>query len=693
MAVLRYAVDIPNLQRMRDAVSSNDLWRSISNDEVHRLQVWMHEASGKWATLMSDHSPETWQTAQATIRALEGAVLSINYLLGVVPLADPGDVRVLEAWFSKATSSTFPQEGKIALSILQSLGLEIIGFGSGKERAGGRELNELAVLRSEKPYSLRWPSRTFDVFVSYKHLRDGERAATLADSLGALGLECWLDQVQLRLDPGSVVVDLLLKRWLREALTASRCTVFFETALEATADEDFRGKRVAFNWQVYEQRYARNIVYIRPTRGELYFDDGTTLNWSTVPELARLVAEHVHGLPPVDLPDAQPLHEQADLARAVADLRRYGHDYSPAFRTATPLASLALLAPRTIDAGVGEGGPGADDVLLALARYDPRSAMMLQSAGIDLHALFAAGSKILQGRWSDPSRYRWADVLGQDGGAHQLAAVFTETDLLKGLARGVLSGTGEARRLLEVTLRYVHRTWAQDEIDQAVQRAAEQLIAGSSENENAVACRHGRHGWIILKTTDALRAVPVARYGVFRLAADCRSLPQEVAIYIRQARYLFPGHVVAEVDENLNSTVAQDSFDELIERRPEFAVTFTGTPAPCTVHILTATDDDVALLALDASEIRIGTCAPEPSPPPHGADLIRALTRLESSGNSPLESRWPIETAPRLHGALISEPCMLLAAEPELSEFELLAKIVSPLRRYQHLRELEYDDF
>ena len=60
MAVLRYAVDIPNLQRMRDAVSSNDLWRSISNDEVHRLQVWMHEASGKWATLMSDHSPETW---------------------------------------------------------------------------------------------------------------------------------------------------------------------------------------------------------------------------------------------------------------------------------------------------------------------------------------------------------------------------------------------------------------------------------------------------------------------------------------------------------------------------------------------------------------------------------------------------------------------------------------------------------
>ena len=640
---------------------------------------------------MDDNSPETWQTAQLTVRALERSVSILNYLL-TSEVATPRDVKVLKTWLNSTDPSMFQQERTIVMSILQSLFEDLLGMGSGEERAGGRVLNELVVLKSEEPYHLRWPGYTFDVFVSYRHLRDGERAASLADCLRTLGLECWLDRVQLKLDPGLVVVDLLLKRWLREALTASTCTVFFETALEATADEDFRGNHVAFNWQVFEHRYARNVAYVRPGKCQVYFEDGRTLEWTTIPELAQLIAGHVRGLPAREQADIQSPDEQVDLTRAVKNLQQHGREYNSGFHSTTPLAALALLAPRTIDQNMNESAPGADDVLIALARYDARTATALLSAGIDLYAMFAVGSKILRGRWSDSSTYRWADVLGRSHGYRQVPEVFTETDLFNGLAAEVASGPGAMRKLLQRTLRLTHNTWAPDQIDQAVQQTATQLIACSAENERIHPCRHGRHGWLILRAGDTLRAVPVVRDGVYQLAEDCQPLPQNAAVYVRQTRYLFPEYVIADIEEAINDG-RPELFDRALERHPEFALTVTGTPAPCTVHILAAADDDISLLLLDADEIRAVACAAESSPPSNAAHLAEVLRRLRPSAESSSRWRWPIAKAPTLDGVLIVDQCTLRPEGPELSELGLLADVLSPLLRYHHVRELDYDDF
>ena len=576
-------LDVPRLQRMQDAKSGNDLWMNINNDEAHRLQVWMQLASGKWTPLMGDESRETWQLAQTTVKALERVLLILNYLLAS-PVSSFSDVENLTAWFEAALPSTFYLEKEIAISILRSLGMEMVGMGSGKERAGGRELNELVILRTNEAYSPRWSGRTFDVFVSYKHVRYAEHAASLVSYLEALGLECWFDRAQLRLISGTVVVAPLRKRWLREALAASTCTVFFETALEATADNDFRGNQIAFNWQVYEHRYARNVAYIRPEKGELYFKDGGIVTWGTTPELAQLIAGHVRGLPSSRRVDAEPPEEEADLACAVNDLQQQGHEYSPSFNSATPLTAMAMLAPVTVSAGLAESRPYADDVLLALARYDPKAALALQSAGIDLLAMLAVGSKVQRGRWSDSSTYRWADVLGYNY-RPPLPTVFTEIDLFKGLAANVASGAGKAQKLLQLTLRFMHKTWTEDETDQEVQRIAHELIPYSPEDEQSLVCRHGRHGWFIVRSGDALRAVPVVRYGALELNTDCRPLPVNAAVFVQQTRYLFPKYVMTDAEGILNGDLEQEPFDRLLERRPELALTFTGTPVPCTGYL------------------------------------------------------------------------------------------------------------
>ena len=691
MTISRLAIDVPYLLRMKGAESSHDLWMSISNDEAYRLQVWMEAASGKWTHLMDDDSPETWRTAQLTVRALERSVSILNYLL-TSEVATPGDVKVLKGWLNSTDSSMFQQERTIVISMLQSLFEYLLGMGSAEERAGGRVLNELVVLKTEEPYHLRWPGHTFDVFVSYKHVRDGERAASLAGCLRTLGLECWLDRVQLKLDPGLVMVDLLLKRWLREALTASTCTVFFETALEAIADEDFRGNHVAFNWQVFEHRYARNVAYVRPSKSQVYFKDGRTLAWTTIPELAELIAGHVRGLPATSQADIQSPDEQVDLTCAVKNLQQHGRAYNSGLHSTTPLAALALLAPQTIDQNINESAPGADDVLLALARYDARTATALLSAGIDLYAMFAAGSKILGGRWSDSGTYRWADALGPDYGHRQLPAVLTETDLLNGLATQVVSGAGAIRKLLQRTFRLTHNTWTPEQVDEAVQQTATQLIACSAENECIHSCRHGRHGWLILRAGNTLRAVPVVRHGVYQLAEDCQPLPQNAAVYVRQTRYLFPEHVIADIEDTINDG-RQELFDRALERYPEFALTFTGTPASCTVHILAGADDDISLLLLDAGEIRAVSCATESSPPSDAAHLAEVLRRLRPSVESSSRWNWPIAKAHTLDGVLIADKCTLRPAGPELSELGLLADVLSPLLRYHHVRELDYDDF
>jgi hypothetical protein len=123
------------------------------------------------------------------------------------------------------------------------------------------------------------------------------------------------------------------------------------------------------------------------------------------------------------------------------------------------------------------------------------------------------------------------------------------------------------------------------------------------------------------------------------------------------------------------------------------ALTFTGAPAACTVHLLATAGSDLPLMLLDADEVRAETCAPKVSGPPRAAHLAEMIGRLHGLGNGARQSRWPVEPAPTVPGVLIAEPCTLTATQPELSALGLLAEVISPLWRYQHARELTYDDF
>jgi hypothetical protein len=215
------------------------------------------------------------------------------------------------------------------------------------------------------------------------------------------------------------------------------------------------------------------------------------------------------------------------------------------------------------------------------------------------------------------------------------------------------------------------------------------LIAWSAEDDNTRSCRHGRHGWLIVRAGDGVRAVPVVRHGVYRLAAECEPLPQNAAVYVRQTRHLFPEHVIAGIEDAIN----QKSFDRALEHHPEFALTFTGTPTPCTVHILAAADDEPSLLLLDADKVRAAACAPAPSPPPDAAHLAELVGRLRPAQIRSSRRLWPVGPAQALDGVLIADQCALPAAEPEVPALGLVADVLSPLLRYQHVRELDYDDF
>jgi hypothetical protein len=677
MAEERWKLEVPYLPRMKASQSCYDLWRSMKNEAVYRFESYLRAVLGGNIRLMRDDTPEAWASAQRMVAVLEGAVGLLNYLL-VVSSGDDRhqDLGALQDWLGQWRGSAVHQEATLAREILENLRGAL--FLHGPEAGGSLDVDGLIALVREEPESAPPARVTFDAFISYKHQRYSREAEALWQALGRRGLRCWIDRHNLALT-SSYVPEVELKRKLRQALRASRCTVFFETWLEATAGESFRGDRRAFSWQVFEQRWAHDLIYIYPQRGQIDFvTTRQEAAWTgDIEQAAEQIAAYMGtggaGWSPPDRAPAEP-----DLREAVSELHTAAADYFATPVDLDPLASLALLAPGEVDQAGNERSAFADDVLINLLRLDPVSALAVTEAGLDLVKLFAVGTKLTVGRWARPGSYMLRDVFGHEPPVGLVRGSRLDTD---GVLRGIFQAAGQhsyGRDLLLRTLRYMRHEAGPAAGEATVAAECDQVRERLADRSRQTA----QHGWLFLSTAQGWRAHPVVACGYWSLEPG-QGLPVNAVVLYRQSAGLYPEALVHAVDEAVNAGAA--TLSGLLDERPELALTFAGRLSTATALDLTpGGETPMFLYDLDGSPAAGGP-----------GDLWTAMRAALAAPpdyqgvgpDGPFRDRRP-------------QPAVLLSAafdwrapDRAVSFLELCAIAIVPLQQYGWVRDLEYDDF
>lgn len=662
---------------------------ALSNDEYFLLNYWHHSVFGRRPeTHSGDLTDADWPPFEKLIRGLDTAVAVLNYLL-MAPEEDEQELvcRIHDwAWSehrraATATSYVLTQLADDLLDVLCGFGEED-GRALNPTQTSLKPLNEL--VRYERlPVPSGAPGR-FDVFISYKHKLYAPLATDLVRELRARGLACWFDAEQL--DTLALAADYSesVRGWLRDALRQSQCAVFFAAVLEATVDQNAQGQHLAFNWQAFERRHARALLYVYPdgsgSSGRIYPEGMAAApdTWGSVSELALLILEKVaRGVP------AEPEPEDPELVTATARLLDYGKSYDAALECVTPLAALALLAPAGSTQGHVPSGPFDEDFLLSLLRSHAETALRVGQAGLDLGGLFEAGARQPFGRWSAPHRFRWADAFGH--GAHglpyqqDLPAIVTEHALLKGLTAGVIAraSTGFVAR----SIRNRHPDWTAERVEQELRAVADRITAGADP------CRHGAHAWLVTAQDGHRTARPLSRAGVH--ATDVPGLPARVSAYTSLPDALFADRCSAAVAAALDSGDPSE-LAAVYRHHPEIALTMTGAVWPATVWTMRTPDGDlVVLAALEAAP----ACSARPGPTLDPQSLLRGLDVPADVPSSYLQVPL-LGLAGPLPAHLVADPCARAPAVDRgrpLDTLGLIAGVLVPLERYLSKRADSYE--
>jgi hypothetical protein len=702
----RPRLSIPQLSRIRDAPAFDQVERRLNNDQVYYLERLFQAIFGRH---FRRREPADWAAFQLLIPALDSAVNLIDYFFDRHDVAfddhrcDFSVSRVLRALEKRSDGGSDP----VLRAVLHDLArdLRVAEFTLDPPDCGHLAINSL-VLAQFLPTHRTAPSEdVFDVFVSYKTRTYLQEADSLRTLLEQEGLRCWFDRERLRLADGDRLDKLELKRLLKTGLEASRLTVFFETYAEATADEDFRGDRTAFNWQVFEHRYSERIVYVRPPAQMLNFADGRAgIPYRGLQDLAKKIVELAKG---AFLP-TQPLTvtkrdwnsgSRKELREAATSLRASVAGFFKSAVEISARTTLLLLAPRVAGAHGSSHLAMGGDVLVSLVRLSPFAMIAFRESGIDPAALVAVGAKPTDALWAPAGEFRMQDLFGSAQSAGKVASFVTETGLLgdAGLLLGLLDfarrASSSAHDLLLRTLRYMRREeTSEQDWTAAIATAAEAVATAAGRGSSF----ESKQQWLMTRADGGVALWPFGEAGVYHVSGLEGDDPTGFVLNCLQLRTTVNAEALSAISAMLASGSTADLIDEEVSQYPtlEFELSDIESIATCVVYGPTSEAgrrDFFLTHASPAARVPIDIEIP-PSGPRLGRMLIRARAALndEEKELGPSEWGWRRESAVIL-GSRRERTPVAPEQRRELSLFDLESQVLAPLWRTRTEIEVTYE--
>jgi hypothetical protein len=268
-------VEVPSVARAREARNFEELWRTLTNDELFGWgTLWGALAGGQRSlTHWSDLRPTDWPSFRETVSAVPQALGLVNLALAI-PENEGEDVEEfifrrageLKDWAEiNARTSRSPEVHRIVEEVVHALLLAADTDRAFRERRKRRTFEYLYALRSHEPEQTDDSVPSYDVFISYSHREHAGAARLLFEALSARGLACWFDR--------DARPDLLtdraprseLERVLKRAARSSRFTVLFPPRWRyAEATPPGEPESPYFRWQPFEQEHSHGVVRVTP---------------------------------------------------------------------------------------------------------------------------------------------------------------------------------------------------------------------------------------------------------------------------------------------------------------------------------------------------------------------------------------------------------------------------------------------
>jgi hypothetical protein len=412
---------------------------------------------------------------------------------------------------------------------------------------------DLIFIRQAPVWEMPSTVEQFDVFISYKHRDYADEIVRLSAALRAIGLSVWVDREQLAL-PDRVPREELARR-LAYAIGRSKIMVFFETYNVATADEDYRGRKMVFNWQILEQRYGSTIIVVQPKERKFYFSSGNTrFEYGDVRDLAEQLAAYAAARQsPGGLAAGAP--QEPAFEECLTALSDQFVEYFGMPLPISPQAAAALLAPNP---GGEKSVALGDDILVGLLRQSPRSALALRVARLKPESVLAVGPDLSTLRWAYPSTFRFQDTFGHDPNhVRPDFPILDETSLLLGILAFAAQGS-VATDLIFRALRFsagIDAVSQQGSQTKDVGRVYDKMRAISGQGARPISCDQQ---WEIWRERGRWRLRPIASAGVWHLGSPSGSETDKdkpTNLVVDQTKLFYRSNEIAALEAMVNDAI------------------------------------------------------------------------------------------------------------------------------------------
>ncbi len=287
---------VRDYEKAAAAKSFDELWRSLSNDELFDLITMFECATGRSLKFMfKEATPEDWASMRRVLGHIERSVRRVNSLIGS---ADWGDealvIRLLaQAELEDRAANEAPEYLAVAHALYRTLRNDFLWGG------GGETFGDSGLLAFQKMPDLpTLEDQSYDIFISYKTSRNAEDAQRLANQLLRKGYSVWFDKYvldRLKNRPEIFETEYLLAI-LTHAVKKSSYTIIFEGILHAAAlgpgdnEEELLNKRrlmrvgdapVIWDWHNIEITAAEWGLTIHPNTITTFHQQGGKVLWST----------------------------------------------------------------------------------------------------------------------------------------------------------------------------------------------------------------------------------------------------------------------------------------------------------------------------------------------------------------------------------------------------------------------------
>jgi hypothetical protein len=285
---------VNNLQRALETQTFQELWRTLTDDQVFELRKCFEAAIGRELdAFFKDATAEDWEAMKTLLENLKTAALELNAVIRDRKL-DWTNTRQVEAATNEACQMAAGRAPEY-VALMDHLADQLRFYSDGlMSDFGPYHLFDMKVIAAppvvdESPH---------DIFVSYETSRHAEQATDLVRRLRELGYRVWFDvnvlnQMQNR--PKLFETEHLISI-LTRAVHRSRCTIIFEGELRdvqlppgVTKEETLsrrttmttpQGNFVAFSWQGLEISETACGITIHPTTVAAFRIEGGRAMWT-----------------------------------------------------------------------------------------------------------------------------------------------------------------------------------------------------------------------------------------------------------------------------------------------------------------------------------------------------------------------------------------------------------------------------